>query len=164
MENDRDAVSLRHTLVFDENSQLNSVVYRNEFQRNWYKLASIGGQGIGGFMADANTNGGANQAILRGTADATDLVFKNNNREYVSEGVQTELNHRFQTGSVDNDRIVGARYHQDEGDRYQPTDTFDQTNASLVCQTPTLTHVGDNGLGQEETRSHGIIGDPKTRD
>jgi Fe(3+) dicitrate transport protein len=114
MDNDRDAVSLRHTLVFDESTQLNSVVYRNEFNRNWYKLASIGGQGIGGFVADANANGGAKQAVLRGTADATDLVFKNNNREYVSEGVQTELSHRFQTGSVDNDLIIGARYHQDE--------------------------------------------------
>ena len=116
MDNDRDAVSLRHTLVFDENTQLNSVVYRNEFNRNWYKLASIGGQSIGGFVADANANGGTKQAVLSGAADATDLVFKNNNREYISEGVQTELNHRFQTGSVDNDLIVGARYHQDEVD------------------------------------------------
>ena len=164
MDNDRDAVSLRHTLVFDENTQLNSVVYRNEFQRNWYKLASIGGQGIGGFVADANTNGGANQAILRGTADATDLVFKNNNREYVSEGVQTELNHRFQTGSVDNDLIVGARYHQDEVDRYQPTDTFDQTNGSLVYQTSTLPTGGDNRLENADAMSawiidHAYIGD-----
>ena len=146
MDNDRDAVSLRHTLVFDENTQLNSVVYRNEFNRNWYKLASIGGQSIGGFVADANANGGTKQAVLSGAADATDLVFKNNNREYISEGVQTELNHRFQTGSVDNDLIVGARYHQDEVDRYQPTDTFDQVNGSLVYQSSTLPTGGDNRL------------------
>ena len=156
MDNDRDAVSLRHTLVFDENTQLNSVVYRNEFNRNWYKLASVEGQGIGGFVADANANGGAKQAILRG-ADADDLVFKNNNREYVSEGVQTELNHRFQTGSVDNDLIVGARYHQDEVDRYQPTDTFDQRNGSLVYQTSTLPTGGNNRLENADAMSAWII-------
>ena len=156
MDNDRDAVSLRHTLVFDENTQLNSVVYRNEFNRNWYKLASVEGQSIGGFVADANANGGAKQAILRGD-DADDLVFKNNNREYISEGVQTELNHRFQTGSVDNDLIIGARYHQDEVDRYQPTDTFDQRNGSLVYQTTTLPTGGDNRLENADAMSAWII-------
>ncbi|MBL4570940.1 MAG: TonB-dependent receptor [Alcanivorax sp.] len=163
MDNDRDAVSLRHTLVFDENTQLNSVVYRNEFNRNWYKLDRIEGQSIGAFMADANASGGLRQAQLRG-ADADDLVFKNNNREYVSEGVQTELNHRFQTGSVDNDLIVGARYHQDEVDRYQPTDTFDQRNGSLVYQTSTLPTGGDNRLENADAMSawiidHAYIGD-----
>ena len=157
MDNDRDAVSLRHTLVFAENTRLNSVVYRNEFNRNWYKLASIDGQGIGGYVSDANTNGGVKQAVLRGSADASDLVFKNNNREYISEGIQTELSHQFQVGSVQNDLIVGARYHQDEVDRYQPTDTFDQTNGSLVYQTSTLPTGGDNRLENADAMSAWII-------
>ena len=102
------------------------MVYRNKFQRNWYKLASIGGQGIGGFVADAQHQWGANQTILRGTADARIWCSRTTVSTFLRRADRTEP--PFPDRTVDNDLIVETRYHQDEVDRYQPTDTFDQTN------------------------------------
>lgn len=164
MDNDRDAVSLRHTLAIDENTTLNTVAYRNEFQRNWFKLDKIGGVGIGSYVNTANTSGGVNQSVLRGDTDATGLEFKNNNREYTSQGVQSELGYAFSTGDIRHDLVVGARYHEDEVDRFQPVDVYDQINGSLVYQSTTAATGSNNRVENADAISawivdHAYIGD-----
>ncbi len=157
MDNDRDAVSLRHTLVFDDNATLNTVAYRNEFQRNWFKLDKIDGTSIASYVNTANTSGGVNQAVLRGDADATGLEFKNNNREYTSQGIQSELGYDFSTGDIKHELVVGARYHEDEVDRFQPVDVYNQTNGSLVYQSTTAATGSNNRVENADAISAWIV-------
>ena len=157
MDNDHDGVALRHHLVLGSDTSLETALYRNKFQRNWFKVASAGGQSIGDLIEDAN-NGDANaQAILDGDQDVADVRLKNNNREYTSEGIQTELSHGFEWGSVRHDLVAGVRFHQDEVDRYQPIEVFEQQNGSLVRSGYIEPTGGDNRVEEADAFSAWMV-------
>ncbi|MED5388269.1 MAG: TonB-dependent receptor, partial [Pseudomonadota bacterium] len=112
----------------------------------------------------ANTSGGVNQSVLRGDTDATGLEFKNNNREYTSQGIQSELGYDFSTGDIKHELVVGARYHEDEVDRFQPVDVYNQTNGSLVYQSTTAATGSNNRVENADAVSawvvdHAYLGD-----
>ncbi len=134
MNNDHLGLSLTHDIDWSDRVRMTTTLYRNEFARNWFKLG-----GGSAFIDDANQGGATAQRILRGEEDVADLTYRNNNREYVSEGVQTELSMDF----GDHWLRAGARYHQDEMDRFQPDDIYDQVNGSLVYQD-TIQPTGSN--------------------
>ena len=157
MDNDHDGIVLRHDLVLGERSRLETALYRNKFNRNWYKVASAGGQGIGDLLDDANNGGGGAQAILDGRQDVTDVRVKNNNREYTAEGIQTELSHGFDWGGVRHDMVAGLRFHRDEVDRYQPVDTFDQIDGALVPTGVILPTGGDNRVETADAWSAWLV-------
>ena len=56
------------------------------------------------------------------------LSYKHNNRRYVSEGVQTNLDWDWGEHTF----ALGARYHEDEVDRFQPTELMTKSMVSLL--------------------------------
>jgi len=125
MNNTHSGTSLTHQFEWSDNVSSTSTLYRNNFKRNWFKLSG------GGDIIDAANAGDANaQGILDGTVDASGLDYKNNAREYVSQGVQTNFDVNIGNHEFD----FGARVHEDEMDRFQPVDVYDQVNGSLVFQ------------------------------
>merc|ERR1711964_641141 len=116
MDNTHSGVSLTHQFEWSDNVSSTTTLYRNDFKRNWYKLSGAG---------NANAQG-----ILDGTVDTSGLNYKNNAREYVSQGVQTNFDVNIGNHEFD----FGARAHEDEMDRFQPVDVYDQVNGSLVFQ------------------------------
>ena len=134
MENDHLGLSVTHDIDWSERVRMTTTLYRNEFARNWFKLG-----GGSAFIDDANRGDASAQRILRGEDDVAGLTYRNNNREYVSEGIQTELGMDF----GDHWLRAGVRYHQDEMDRFQPDDIYDQVNGSLVYQE-TIQPTGSN--------------------
>ena len=137
MSNEHKALSLGWDWDVSADATLSTTVYRNEFHRDWFKLS-----GGGKLVEAANAGDVAAQAILDGDADATDLMFKHNNRRYVSQGLQTNLDwewyaHRF---------AIGARYHEDEVDRLQPTERFDQVSGELIFKGVLQPTASDNRL------------------
>ncbi|WP_038034086.1 MULTISPECIES: TonB-dependent receptor domain-containing protein [unclassified Thioalkalivibrio] len=135
MNNDHLGFALTHDIDWTDRVRMTTTLYRNEFARNWFKLS-----GGGDYIDAANQGDATARRILRGELDETELKYKNNNREYVSEGVQTEVG--MDLG--DHWLRVGARYHQDEMDRFQPVDEYDQVNGSLVYQNTIMPTGGDN--------------------
>jgi len=110
-----------------------ATLYRNEFARNWYKLDSVDGTGIAAILDDPVTFA-PELAILRGGASGDDaLVVRANNREYLSQGIQSALGVRFGLGGVANALEVGVRYHEDEEDRLQQQDGFRMEAGRMVA-------------------------------
>lgn len=125
MDNTHLGLALTHDIDWTDRLRMTTTLYRNEFERNWFKLND------GGPFIDAANQGDATaRDILRGEEDVAGLTYRNNDREYVSKGVQTEFgldvgNHWLRTG---------VRYHRDDMDRYQVDEIHDQINGSLVFQ------------------------------
>ncbi len=135
MDNDRRTLSLVHTKEWGDKVTSTTTLYRNTVNRNWYKLS-----GGGSLVSNANSGDANAQGILDGSVDATGLSYKNNNRSYLSQGV--EFNVDVDAGA--HQLSVGTRLHQDEMDRFQPVDTFNQVNGSLVYQSTTLPTGSNN--------------------
>ena len=108
-------VQLNHFLQLSERFNFVSTVYYNDFSRNWYKASKINGLslGSGGIEAAADFDKSPSEQPLS-------FDVKANNRAYISQGVQTVLNADFNEHQVK----FGARYHEDEMDRYQWIDGF----------------------------------------
>ena len=139
MDNDHDGYSLLYTTQLDDTIGLSSLVYRNEFSRNWFKLS-----GGSAFIDDANNGDATAQGILDGTVDTSGLQYKNNARDYVSQGI--ELNVALDLGA--HALNIGGRLHEDEMDRYQPVAIYDQIGGALVL-TGTVLPTGSNNRFEE---------------
>ena len=141
MDNEHKEITLSHLIEFG-NTQVTTTGYYIEFERDWFKVDKINGDGIDKVIECANggaCNSFATQAdaiaVLNGTA-ASEIKIKHNNRAYESKGVQTKLNHLTTIGNTEHQIEVGARYHEDSEDRSQPTETWQQNaDGSLVYQS-----------------------------
>jgi len=150
MTNDHQGISLTHDMNWNDNITSTATIYRNSFNRDWYKLSG------GGSLINAANGGDANsQGILDGDIDTTGLKYKHNNRSYLSQGIQLNVDvasgaHLFS---------VGARLHEDEMDRFQPQDIYDQVNGSLVYQSTTQPTGSNNRLEDAEAISLWLLDD-----
>ncbi|ASJ97917.1 TonB-dependent receptor family protein [Shewanella marisflavi] len=108
-------LQLNHLIDLNDSLSLGTIVYYNEFARNWYKTSKVNGQSISGdgtqIAADFDSDP---------TSGDLSVDVKANNRQYLSQGIQSELN-----WLLDNHEIaIGARYHEDEMDRFQWVDKY----------------------------------------
>jgi Fe(3+) dicitrate transport protein len=113
---------LRHFVRLPTGFDLTTTVYRNEFDRAWYKLDRLSG----GSLADVLTK--TEQAsmldVLRGgnSADGA-LIVRANDRDYISEGIQAVVGAQFSAlGS--HALEVGVRLHRDSEGRFQHEDRY----------------------------------------
>ena len=125
-----------HTMNFGDYFRITTTGYLNNFSRNWYKLndvvSSDGKVGISSLL-DNPSNFPDAFGIVTGriNSGANALNVKNNNREYVSKGVQTKLDYHWMAGNVFHDIEVGFRYHYDEEDRFQWVDAYNMNNGIM---------------------------------
>ena len=123
--------------VFDPGNSWRGEVtaYRNDFKRNWYKLQSVNGTGIGDVLDDPATYA-TELAFLKGTTSPDDAITKRaNNRDYYSQGVQAKLEWDFGFGDTEVALTTGVRIHEDEEDRFQHEDTYRMDAGALVLTT-----------------------------
>jgi Fe(3+) dicitrate transport protein len=127
-----DQLELRHYAALTGSLDLTTVAYRNEFERNWYKATSVGGVAIGRLL-DEPAAFAEQLAWLKG-ADSPDdsIMLRNNERSYVSEGVQTILGWTpGWSGPAEHTFELSVRYHQDEEDRLQDDDFYRMRGGQL---------------------------------
>lgn len=144
MSNQHQALSMTWDWQLGAEVALATTVYRNEFHRDWFKLS-----GGGGLVEAANKGDSDAQAVLDGERDAFGLSYKHNNRRYVSEGVQTNLDWQWGEHTF----ALGARYHEDEVDRFQPTERYDQINGELILRGVIEPNASNNRLQTAEALS-----------
>ncbi len=150
MKNDHRSISLTHTKSWSDNVTSTTTLYRNTFNRNWFKLSG------GGSLISAANSGDANAlGVLDGSVDTTGLKYKNNNRSYLSQGLQ--LNMEVAAGA--HLLSIGTRLHEDEMDRFQPVDVYDQVNGSLVYQSTTQATGSNNRLEEANATSVWLMDD-----
>jgi Fe(3+) dicitrate transport protein len=144
-------ISATHTIIPAKWMNITSVVYRNDFTRNWYKLDAVkDSSGVKKSIADIlrNPTQYANQlAIITGQSSPNSdaLYVKGNNRSYFGQGAQTTISMNFNTGKIKHDLDVGIRFHQDGFDRFQNEDIFKMLNGTMM-----QTSAGE--LGRESNR------------
>lgn len=141
MDNEHKGYSATYRLALADGVDLTAIAYRNEFSRNWFKLS-----GGGSLVAAANAGDAVAQAVLDGAADATGLAYKNNARDYTSEGI--DLNVDFALGS--HRLALGGRLHEDDMQRYQPVDLYDQIDGELIYRETVRPTGGDNRYEKAE--------------
>lgn len=117
MDTEHKQFQVNHYIELSPRLSLGTSAYYNDFARNWYKASKIGGSSLG--------SGGVDKAAAwdSGNFEEQDYLsvdIKANNREYLSKGIQSVL-------AIDldeHDIQVGARYHEDEMDRFQWVDKY----------------------------------------
>lgn len=145
---DHEQAELRHHLDFANGVDLTTVAYRNDFSRNWYKLASVGGAGLGDILSDPEGFADQYGWITGQTSPDNALVVRNNNRSYRAQGVQSVLGLATRTGAADHQIEFGVRWHEDDEDRFQDDDRYRMQDGRMVLTTDGLRGTQDNRIGE----------------
>ena len=127
-------LQVNHHIKLSDRFTLGTTAYYNEFSRNWYKTSKVNGKSLGsGGITDAAD-------FDNGTFSDSEIIVdvKANSRDYESKGIQTVLDADFGAHQVK----FGARYHEDEMDRFQWVDTYSLDNTDYEM---TLTNAGVHG-------------------
>ena len=110
--------------------------YRNDFERNWYKLQSVNGAGMSSVLDDPVTYA-TELSWLKGATSPDDAIFKRaNNRAYYSQGVQAKLDWDLDIGGAEVLLTTGFRLHEDEEDRFQHEDGYRMEDGALPGAVP----------------------------
>lgn len=147
MNTEHSQLSLHHSIQPSERLDINTTVYRNDFHRNWYKLGSVTDPqsgdniGISSILAQPERYAEA-YSILTGDKDSPEdaLIYRTNNREYYSQGAQSELGLTFSTSGLQHRVNLGLRYHEDQIDRFQLENAYQIEDRQL-----TRTREGEPG-------------------
>ena len=132
MRTEQTQVQLRHFIQLGRRFDVTTTLYRNDFQRDWYKLQSVGGQGISKVL-ESPGDFPAELAILRGADSELDaLTVRANNREFYGQGIQSLLGLQFGGATVSHELELGVRYHADQADRFQHDDGFQMVGGTMV--------------------------------
>jgi len=109
--------------------------YRNDFERNWYKLQSVNGTGMSSVLDDPLIFVDE-LAWLKGATSPDDAITKRaNKRSYYSQGVQMSIEWDFGFGDTEVALTTGLRIHEDEEDRFQHEDAYRMEDSALVLTT-----------------------------
>jgi len=128
-------------------------VYRNDFERNWYKLQSVNGTGMSTVLDNPLVF--ANElAWLKGATSSDDAITKRaNNRSYYSQGLQASLEWDFGFGDTEIALTAGIRIHEDEEDRFQHEDAYRMDNQALVLTTAGAPGSKTNRVSSADVKS-----------
>ncbi len=135
-------LQLAHRMTWKGRFNLTTTGYRNDFHRVWRKLNGFrGDRSIAEVLANPTAgNNAVFYAVLTGaqdsSSDAERLVLGKNDREYVSQGVQTVFRaegHWLGAGHI---LEAGLRVHADEADRDHSEESFNMTGGRLVSSGP----------------------------
>ncbi|AZQ82772.1 TonB-dependent receptor [Colwellia sp. Arc7-635] len=134
MDTEHKQLQVNHHIKLSDQFTLGTTAYYNEFSRNWYKTSKVNGKSLssGGIDFAAKFDNGSF------ASDEIRVDVKANSRDYLSKGIQTVLNADFGDHQVK----FGARYHEDEMDRFQWVDTYSLDNTDYEM---TLTNAGIHG-------------------
>jgi Fe(3+) dicitrate transport protein len=101
---------VNHYIELNNRMSLGSSAYYNDFHRNWYKAKSV----------DVDEASAWDKGEFNGQ-ESLGVSVKANNRGYISKGVQTQLSWDLNDHQLE----IGARYHEDEMDRFQWVDEYE---------------------------------------
>ncbi len=144
MKNHRASVALFHTLEAPaQRFKLKSAAYRHGYSRVWRKVNSMRNAALFDILTnpDDPTNAGY-LAVLRGQADSAtpldSILIGPNDREFISQGLQSVASHERTDGAISQRIEFGARLHYDEIRRRHSQDGFRMEGGVLLPDgTPT---------------------------
>ena len=147
IETEHEQIQLSYFAQLSPILDFTAVAYNNGFFRNWHKLGSVNGVGVGTLL-DSPGLFPDRMAILTGSLDAGEaLAVRNNRRDYYARGVEGHLGVHWGSRTT-HDLEVGIRLHRDEEDRFQEDDLYDMT-----AGVPVLAALGRPGSNSNRVSS-----------
>lgn len=143
----RTMVVAEHEFQPTERLTITSSIYRSDFSRRWRKLNHFRGANLFDVLQDPSSPQNAIfHAVLKGEQDSSSpaetLFIGPNQREFVSEGVQTRAKLNLQTGPVSHKLEYGLRLHFDRIERHHSEDAFSMVSGELIPEgSPTVVTV-----------------------
>ncbi|MCV2885563.1 TonB-dependent receptor [Aestuariibacter sp. AA17] len=140
---------------------LTTRVYRNDFERAWFKVngfaSSLGATPTLQAILNAPDSDAYNRYynVLTGATDSTlqeIIVLGNNDREYYSQGIQIDGEYRFTLMNLAHRFEAGVRFHEDEIQRNHTEQRFFMRSSELVNTGEGITPTSTN-TEQSETVS-----------
>ena len=131
MEWDHQQYQFTHVLEL-QNSTLTTDVYRNEFDRDWFRLSGFNNSDGNFTLVNilANHKEPDYQSyydVLTGAASSgtsQQLRIGNNGRQFFSQGIQTRLNQDLTLLGLEHALEVGVRIHQDQVKRHHTEQNY----------------------------------------
>lgn len=123
---------------------ISTQAYRHDLSRRWSKSNHFGGASLFDVLTDPSGANAPYVAVLEGTADSASpeqqLYVGPNQRDFVSQGVQSRAEATAMTGPISHRAELGLRFHYDRIERLHTEDAFDVVAGNLVpTPTPTIT-------------------------
>lgn len=156
MDTSHKQLQINHHIQLSDRFTLGTTAYYNEFSRNWYKTSKVGTWAVdedGDYIFDEDGNhviaksslssGGIEKAAAFDQNTNDELLYvdvKANSRDYESKGLQTVLDADFGDHQVK----FGARYHEDEMDRFQWVDNYTMDSTYEMTLTEAGVHGADS--------------------
>lgn len=133
MRNWRTSIVVTHEAAFSHDVKLTTDAYRHDYYRVWLKANHFRGADL--FEVITNPDAPGNQPyidLLRGDADSDAdmlggpdrLYVGPNEREFVSQGVQSKLRLDAATGAIAHRAELGLRFHYDRINRRHSEDAY----------------------------------------
>lgn len=122
---------------------INTVMYRREFSRVWDKVGDFSNDNISfnDVLRNPNTPGNIDfYNIMTGQSNSNDvpeqqILMEAKDRDFISQGIQTQLDAELYIGGYQNNLAIGLRYHEDEVVRDHTMRQFEVTAGSLAENT-----------------------------
>jgi Fe(3+) dicitrate transport protein len=123
MQNHRTSFVLRHELSISAHAQLTTTIYRNDFYRVWRKVNRFGGAALFDVLSQPGSAANAvYNALLEGQGESSTpgetLYVGPNERDFVSQGIESRLRVKAETGALQHRIEASARLHYDSIDRH----------------------------------------------
>ncbi len=152
MRNHRTSIVATHVIDPSDDVKITTDVYRHDYYRIWRKANHFRGAAL----FDVTVNEGDDSIlsdvylpILQGRVDADmgrpeqQLLIGPNEREFVSQGVETRARIDAETGVIAHRIELGARFHNDRINRRQSEDAFWMIGGELYPAENVATKVND---------------------
>jgi Fe(3+) dicitrate transport protein len=147
-------ISARHFVLFSDNLDLTTTLYRQDVTRAWYKLHDLDTSvptvetgSLRNILANPG-NHATEFGYLRGeTSPDNALNVRNNNREYFSHGVESVLGVNVDLAGASNQIDFGVRLHQDQEDRFQFEDGYRMQDGNMILTNAGVPGTQDNRIG-----------------
>ena len=143
MKNHRTSAVLTHTMHPARGMTVTTNAYRHDFHRIWRKVNGFRGANLFDVLSDADgARNAVYTAILAGRADTSNpneiLMIGPNQREFVSQGIDSRVTLERVTGPLSHRVEYGARLHNDKIERRHSEDGFIVAGGNLLPEgTPT---------------------------
>lgn len=152
----RTQIALSHEWGPAEEVQITTTAYRNDLSRSWRKLNGLEGASLSDvlFAPTAAQNAiyyGVLTGSLDSSTDAERLLIGPNQRDFVSQGIQTRVRWSPKSKTVHQTLEYGLRFHYDEVVRLHSEDAFDVRNGELVSAAEPTRVTADN-----DARTHAV--------
>ena len=126
----------------NDSVDMSARLYRNEFTRAWNKLDGFHESSpvlISDVLSDpdANVFNERFYDILTGALDSNgdanqSLVVGNNDRDYLSQGLELTFTGYLEQGDISHEIDLGIRFHRDTVERNETAQTYDMIGGDLV--------------------------------